>query len=117
MALEKVNSSVGAGCNISKNTFLTINSLESKKDVTANFKFSKVFNGKQEINFKINGETIYTDTVSSFGKKDVSFKIPKEIWNSNEQITIEIEYPNAKLGKYHATMMIATCLKTIDFTN
>lgn len=117
VALEKVNSSVGAGCNISKNTFLTINSLESKKDVTANFKFSKVFNGKQEINFKINGETIYTDTVSSFGKKDVSFKIPKEIWNSNEQITIEIEYPNAKLGKYHATMMIATCLKTIDFTN
>ena len=117
VALEKVNSNVEAGCNISKNTFLVVNSAKSEKDVTANVNYSRIYSGNQTVNFKINGETIYTTTLNNFGKKEVSFKIPKEIWNSTEQVTIEIEYPNAKLGRYHATMMIATCMKSIEFTN
>ena len=117
VALQKVNSNIQAGCNISKNTFLVVNSEKSEKDVTAIINYSRIYSGNQTVNFKINGETIYTATLNNFGKKEVSFKIPKEIWNSTEQVTIEIEYPDAKLGKYHATMMIAACMKSIEFTN
>lgn len=114
---EDVNFNVPYGCNISKNAYLTINKQNSPNDVTAKFKLFKVYDSKQTINFKINGEIIYSCIVYKNKNKEIEFKIPKEIWNSNENITIEMEFPDATLGKVYPTMSIAIQLNSLQFTN
>ncbi len=116
-ALEKVNFTVLSGCNISRNACLTINSEKTDTDVSANFNINKVYSGSQTIKFKIKGEEIYTTTVKQFDNKNISFNIPKEIWNSNDIINIEMEFPDAELGKYYATMLLAIRLDSIEFNN
>ena len=60
---------------------------------------------------------IHSGTLYSFKEKNMYFTIPKEIWNQNEKVTIEIEFPDAKLGNnFFATMMVAIRLDSIEFS-
>ena len=113
--LKRLNVKVSEGCNISRNTYLKVNRLKTNNDVTILLNLEKVFNNKQTINFKIGKEKIYSCVVEAKGEKNIKFIIPKEIWNKNEEVIIEIEFPDAQLGDEHATMMTAIKLKSITF--
>lgn len=115
--LESLNFKVSEGCNISRNATLTVKRKNTNTDVKAIFKIKEVYDTDQTINFKINGETIYTCVRSQSSTQDITFTIPKEIWNKNDKLELEIEFPDAKLGTQYATMMMAIKLDSIQFTN
>ena len=112
-ALERVNTSAPSGANISRNTSITINRQEVATDVVAKFDIERVYGSSQLIQFKINGEEIYSETISE--PKTISVIIPKEEWNLKDTFTLEIEFPNAVLGEQEFTMMAAIKLKSIQF--
>lgn len=112
-ALERVNTSAPSGANISRNTSITINRQEVATDVVAKFDIERVYGSSQLIQFKINGEEIYSETISE--PKTISVIIPKEEWNLKDTFTLEIEFPNAVLGEQEFTMMAAIRLKSIQF--
>ena len=115
--LENLNFLVAEGYNMNKEAYVIVNREEATKDVKAKFTISKVYNFKQTYNIKINGELIHSGTLYSFKEKNMYFTIPKEIWNQNEKVTIEIEFPDAKLGNnFFATMMVAIRLDSIEFS-
>jgi len=114
LTLRKVNLDVPKGCNISNNISLKINRQKAEKDVIATFKLEKVYDFKHTINFKINGEKVYSMVIDK-NTKEIVFKIPKRIWNSNDELKIDIEFPDARLGTHYPTMMMAVQLGDIKF--
>ena len=110
--MQSLNNGTPKGCNIGKNASITINADEATKDLTARFSISKVYDEKQKIVFKVNGETIYNTEVTENDKK-VEFNIPKEIWNKDNEVKIELEFPDAVVGNHERTMMMAICLNSI----
>lgn len=114
--LERINYSASVGCNFGKNAYITINKEDANNDINAEFHFTRIINDSQSIIIKIDGEEIYKGTLLK-NNSNVSYTIPKEIWNKNELITIELEFPDAKLGSTERTMMSAACLNSIQFSN
>lgn len=115
-ALRKIDISTRVGNNINKNSYITINTAKAEKDVTAELLISKVYDKCQTINFKIDDEIIYTYKISDDDQnKKITFKIPKEIWNGKEELTIKMEFPDAQWADYNKTMMPAITLEEIAF--
>lgn len=114
--LEKIDISSKIGSNINKNTYITINTMKSENDVNAEFLIGKVYDTQQIINFKINDEIIYTCQIKDEDQnKKIVFKIPKDIWNKEEELTIKMEFPEAKWAEYNKTMTPAITLEEVVF--
>lgn len=115
--LERINIKVGAGWNISDNAYIEVNKQKSNSDVILELNLKQIYNNEQTVNFRINGETIHTCVVRQDEDNKIEVKIPKKIWNENEIIRIEMDFPNAVLGKKHKTMMTAIQISSIKFLN
>ncbi len=116
--LDKIDLETPLGSNMSKNAYLTINASKAENPVIAEFVIDKVYNEEQTIIFKIDNEIIYMCKVTNDNSsKKISFKIPKEIWNKHEEITIEMEFPDAKFNEYNKTLMTAIDLEEFTFNN
>lgn len=116
--LDQIDLATPAGCNIGKNTYLEINALKSENDVNAEFIINKVYDNEQTINFKIDNKTIYTCKVKeNNSNNNIKFNIPKDLWNAKDKVTIEIEFPDAKMQEYNKTMMTAINLSEFTFKN
>lgn len=115
--LERINIKVGAGWNISDNAYIEVNKQKSNSDVILELNLKQIYNNEQTVNFRINGETIHTCVVRQDEDNKIEVKIPKKIWNENEIIRIEMDFPNAVLGKKHKTMMTAIQISSIKFYN
>ena len=114
--LEKIDISSKIGSNINKNTYITINTMRSENDVNAEFLIGKVYDTQQIITFKINDEIIYTCQIKDEDQnKKIVFKIPKDIWNKEEELTIKMEFPEAKWAEYNKTMTPAITLEEVVF--
>ena len=106
------------GTNYTKNASVVTNRKYSNTDVIAKFYIDQIYGTTQTINFKIYGEQIYSQKIdSSFIPKEISFIIPKDIWNKNENITIDIEFPNAGEESDVNVVNSAIKLNAIEFTN
>ena len=113
--LEDIADDIETGWNISKKNYLSLIPEKTNKDVTATFEISKILGKDQTINFKINGNTLYSEKLKE--NSTIKFKIPKNLWNENEKLELEIEFPDAYLGLYHATTMSVAKIESIKFTN
>lgn len=114
--LDTVDLATPVGCNIGQNTYLKVNTSKTENNITAKIVMDKVYNNEQTINFKIDDEIIYTCKASN-NNKEITFEIPKDMWNMNDELTIKMEFPDAKFGSYNSTIMPAITLNEIIFSN
>ena len=104
------------GGNIAKDASLSIKTDKAKNNVKAKFIIDRIYADNQIINFKIDGETIYTSDLSENREYNIiCFEIPKEKWNKNKEVKIEMEFPNARMGILHATTMTVIRLESFMF--
>ena len=115
---EKTVFHLDFGTNYTKNASVVINRKQTNTDVVAKFYIDQIYGTTQTINFKIAGEQIYSQKLDNNSiPKEISFIIPKDIWNKNENITIDMEFPNAGEESDVNVVNSAIKLKTIEFTN
>ena len=117
IATHNINDRIIEGCNVSRHAKIIVNrEMAENKDVEAVFEFDKIYDREDcEIIFKIDENEIYKWKYN--GIKKISFNIPKDIWNKNEQLVLELEIPNAKLGEVYPTTMTSFRMKSLVFKN
>ena len=106
------------GTNHTKNASVVVNRKQSNTDVIAKFHIDQIYGTTQTINFKIDEEQLHSQKLeSSSAEKEITFIIPKEIWNKNENVTIDIELPNAGQESDVNVVNSAIKLNSIEFAN
>ena len=115
--LQKMNTKVEIGWNISQNGQLEVNRKKTNSDVTIELALKEVYNDKQTVKFEIDGKEIYSCVVRKDKDRKIKFTIPKNMWNKSDKLKIKILFPDAKLGDKHAAMMTAIQIESIIFNN
>ena len=106
------------GANLTKNATLTLKRKKTKNTVTAKIIVDTVYANNQKINFKVNGEDVYSCVLNKEpGSKYLCFEIPKDLWNKEDEVKIDMEFPNARVGIVHSTTMTVVKFTGIMFTN
>lgn len=81
---------IGNTCN------MTIKPRKTNNDVNAELTIDRVYNDKQRMIIKADDRIIYEGVYTQTDKRfEINFTIPKEVWNSNEFLTLNFEFPDA----------------------
>lgn len=86
------------GYTTSTSSKIKIKRRKSNSDVTATMHINDVFYKDQKVIIKSNDEILYEKILKKGSNLDITFKIPKKLWNKNEEFELEIETPDAVFG-------------------
>ncbi len=112
--------SISKGTNIGKNAVIRILRDETDQNVMANLLIKKVYYDNQKIKISINDKMLYEDVLNANDKnKLITFEIPKDEWNKNDILQLDLEFPDGKLGDPFAlgeeTLFMSILLESIVF--
>ena len=118
--LENNIRTIVKGTNIGKDAELRILTNNTNKDVNAEITISKVYYDNQKLRISVGEETLFEDSLDVLDSgKTIKFSIPKNIWNTENVLEINLEFPDGKLGNPSAlgeeTLFMSMVLDKIIF--
>lgn len=114
--------SVAKGTNIGQEANIKIKPKKTEEDVTATFLIDKVYFDNQKIIFSLEDTVLYEIELNEKDEnREITFTIPKELWNKNDILNLKLKFPNAKLGNAEnlgeETLFMSILLKEVKFSS
>ena len=111
---------ISKGTNIGNEAQIRILTKETDSNVKASLTINKVYYNNQKIEIFLQGNKLYEYEFDKFeAGKIINFEIPKDIWNANKCLELDLKFPDGKLGNPSAlgeeTLFMSMCIEKIIF--
>lgn len=108
------------GTNIGKDAKLKILTNNANNDVNAEITISKVYYDNQKLIISTGEKILFEESLNVLDSgKTIKFSVPKNIWNTESVLEINLEFPDGKLGNPSAlgeeTLFMSMVLDKIIF--
>lgn len=118
--LEQDIRSISKGTNIGSDAKIKVKTCNTDSDIRAAIKIGKIYYDNQDIIISVGENQLLKETLNISDEGEIiEFNIPKDIWNKDEVLEINLKFPNGMLGNPSAlgeeTLLMSMIIESIIF--